>query len=76
MRIRRKLLKPLLDLQASKKVTIIIGPRQSGKTTLLKMIRDAIKEQGHKTLFLDIDRFSDFEKIATYENIVNLKRPF
>jgi predicted AAA+ superfamily ATPase len=71
MRIKRKLLKPSLDLQTSRKVTIIIGPRQSGKTTLLKMIRDTIKEQGHKTLFLDIDRFSDFERIATYENIVN-----
>jgi predicted AAA+ superfamily ATPase len=26
---------------------------------------------GHKSLFLDIDLFSDFEKIAKYENIIN-----
>ncbi len=71
MRIKRKLLKRLLDLQESRKITVIIGPRQSGKTTLLKMIRDSIREQGYKTLFLDIDLFSDFEKIATFENIIN-----
>lgn len=71
MRRKRKLLKTLIDQQRSRRITIIIGPRQSGKTTLLKMTRDAIKEQGHKTLFLDIDLFSDFEKIATYENIIN-----
>jgi predicted AAA+ superfamily ATPase len=71
MRIKRKLLKRLLDLQESRKITVIIGPRQSGKTTLLKMIRDSIREQGYKTLFLDIDLFSEFEKIATFENIIN-----
>jgi len=32
----RKLLKHLLNLQESRKITIIVGPRQSGKTTLLK----------------------------------------
>lgn len=71
MRKNRKLLNPLLDLQKSRKITVIIGPRQSGKTTLLRMIQDSIGEQGQKTLFLDVDLFSDFEKIATYENIMN-----
>ncbi|MCP5052947.1 MAG: ATP-binding protein [bacterium] len=71
MRIERKLFKRLMASTESRKTVVIIGPRQSGKTTLLKMIRDLVLEQGHKNLFLDIDLFSDFEKIATYENIIN-----
>lgn len=71
MRKKRKLLKRLLDLQETRKIIVIIGPRQSGKTTLLQLIRNSIQEVGHKSLFLDIDLFSDFEKIATYENIIN-----
>lgn len=71
MRKNRKLFAKLLGQKESRKITVVIGPRQTGKTTLLKMVRDAVKEQGNKTLFLDIDLFSDFEKIATYENIVN-----
>ncbi|EKD93576.1 MAG: hypothetical protein ACD_28C00113G0006 [uncultured bacterium] len=56
----------LLKQRRTKKISILIGPRQVGKTTLLKQL--------HKTwggLFLDIDIFSNYEKISTYENFIN-----
>lgn len=35
------------------------GPRQAGKTTLMKQIEEDLKKKGQKTLFLDLDRDLD-----------------
>ena len=56
----------LLKQKKDKKISILIGSRQVGKTTLLKEL--------HKIfggLFLDIDVFSDYEKVSSYENFIN-----
>lgn len=67
MSIKSRLLyHSLLKEKATKKVSIIIGARQVGKTTILKMLH---KKLGG--LFLDLDLFSNFEQIATYENFIN-----
>ena len=45
----------LLRHLPSKRHTILVGPRQTGKTTLLKQLRDYCKEQGWPTLYLDLE---------------------
>ncbi|MBU4299077.1 AAA family ATPase, partial [Patescibacteria group bacterium] len=37
--IERKLLTPILNHLKEKEITIIIGPRQVGKTTILNLLR-------------------------------------
>jgi hypothetical protein len=62
---RRKQLKALLAQKDTNKVSVLLGPRQVGKTTLL---RELHRELGG--LFLDVDIFSNYEKLATYERFV------
>jgi len=57
----------VLNQKNSKKISIILGPRQAGKTTILREL--------HRKLggvFLDVDIYSNYEKISTYEKFINL----
>ena len=63
---KRKLYKKLLEEKNSKKISIIIGPRQVGKTTLLKQLHDEIG--GH---YIDFDILENVEKYNTYTNFIN-----
>ncbi len=46
-------------------ISVILGPRQVGKTTLLKQLH---KKTGG--FFLDLDIYSNFEKVSSYENFL------
>jgi predicted AAA+ superfamily ATPase len=50
---------------ANRWISVILGPRQVGKTTLLKQLH---KKTGG--LFLDLDIYSNFEKVSSYENFL------
>jgi len=63
--MKRKLYKKLLE-EKNKKISIIIGPRQVGKTTLLKQLHKKLKG-----LYLDLDIIENVEKINTYEKLLN-----
>lgn len=59
---KRLIFAKILAQHNLQKASIIIGPRQVGKTTILKEL--------HRQLggvFLDVDIFSDYEQVATYE---------
>ena len=63
---QRSAFKGILNQKNAKKISIILGPRQVGKTTILKEL--------HRKLggvFLDVDIFSDYEKVSTYEKFIN-----
>ncbi|OAG28547.1 ATP-binding protein [Thermodesulfatator autotrophicus] len=71
----RKILKKLLAEQGKRKHSIILGPRQVGKTCVLKILYQEICEkQGHKGIFIDVDVFSQYESVATYETALNTFR--
>lgn len=56
----------VLRQKNQRKISIIIGPRQAGKTTILKEL--------HKKLggvFFDIDVFSQYSQVASYEDFIN-----
>ncbi len=62
---------PLLAEQKDNgKITILIGPRQVGKTTLLRHLYEQFNND-HSCLFLDLDIYSHYEQVSSYENLIN-----
>ncbi len=53
--IKRKLLPELIDHLPQKEMSLIIGPRQAGKTTLMEMLKAHLEIKGERTLFLNLD---------------------
>ena len=70
MYIDRPIFKTLYTQKDNAKVTILIGARQVGKTTLLRALFDLLKDD-YPCLFLDLDLYSNYEKVNTYENLIN-----
>ena len=53
--IKRKLFSELVDHLPQKEMSLIIGPRQAGKTTLMEMLKKQLDQSGERTLFLNLD---------------------
>ena len=53
--IKRKLFSELVDHLPQKEMSLIIGPRQAGKTTLMEMLREYLDKNDERTLFLNLD---------------------
>ncbi len=62
---KRVIFEQILAEKSLKKASIIIGPRQVGKTTILKQLHSALGG-----LFFDIDIFSDYDKISSYDTAI------
>lgn len=56
--IRRQILKELRAHLPKKEITVLIGPRQSGKTTLLKKIEEELKATGKLIFYYNLDVIS------------------
>jgi predicted AAA+ superfamily ATPase len=68
---KRRIFGKLLSEAKSGKVSVVLGPRQVGKTTALKFAHEAITGHGQAAgIFLDLDIYSNFEKVSTYENAI------
>lgn len=57
--IRRALLNQIQKHLSNPEITLIVGPRQAGKTTLMEILRDNLAKKGEKTLFLNLDFNAD-----------------
>jgi predicted AAA+ superfamily ATPase len=44
---------------------ILVGPSQSGKTTILKRLDDELRAGGQKTLWLNLDFEDDFHHVSS-----------
>jgi predicted AAA+ superfamily ATPase len=53
--IKRHIYPFLLKHLSKKEISLITGPRQSGKTTLMRLLKAELDQQGRPTLFLDFD---------------------
>lgn len=68
----RIIFEELLKQKNSLKISLLIGARQVGKTTLLKQLHERIcNQENRKGIFLDLDIFTNFEKISTFESLLN-----
>lgn len=57
--IKRRIFALIQEHLQQKEITLITGPRQVGKTTMMKQFEEDLKKKGEKTLFLDLDREQD-----------------
>jgi predicted AAA+ superfamily ATPase len=74
--IKRKLFPELIEHLPQKEISLIIGPRQAGKTTLMEMLKANLDNRGERTLFLNLDIEWDrphFESQATFVNKIELE---
>jgi uncharacterized protein len=70
MVIKRKILEKLRLEANKKKISILIGARQVGKTTLMKILFNEFCVK-NKCVFIDVDIISNYEKVNSFENLIN-----
>lgn len=69
-KIVRKLYNELKEHLNSKEISLIVGPRQSGKTTLMLELKGYLDKIGEKTIFLNLDFESDKVFFESQSNMV------
>ncbi|MBU1255673.1 ATP-binding protein [Patescibacteria group bacterium] len=73
--IKRDIFNRVIDHLQAKEMTVIIGPRQVGKTTLLEQIQDYLigkKKINHKALFyFNLDITKNLALFSKQENVIN-----
>ncbi len=57
--IKRSIYPALKEHMQGKEITLIIGPRQVGKTTMMEALKADLEKEGSATLFLSMDFESD-----------------
>jgi len=66
---KRKIFSKLMEQRNSKKISLVLGARQVGKTTVLKELYRIFNSK-NKALFLDLDIFTNFERVSSFENLI------
>ena len=51
-------------------ILILLGSRQVGKTTILEIIRNRLRDEKRRSIFLDLDLETNLEYFDSYENII------
>ena len=69
--IRRNILQALLDHLREPEITLITGPRQVGKTTLMNLMAEKIAADGMPVLFLHLDNEADSTVVASQASLIN-----
>lgn len=69
--IKRDLFDELVAHLPKKEATVLIGPRQAGKTTLIMSLRDHLIREGNVSerhiFYFNLDRFSDLDFFSSQE---------
>lgn len=68
--IKRRLFEELKSHLQHKEISLIIGPRQAGKTTLMMLLNDFLEKEGEKTLFLNLDIERDKQFFVSQETLI------
>jgi predicted AAA+ superfamily ATPase len=68
--IIRNILKELLDHLNEKEITLITGPRQVGKTTLMNLMAERLEAEGKPTIFLHLDNEADSSILSTQAALI------
>lgn len=63
--IQRQIMAALMDHLDQPEITMLVGPRQSGKTTILKRLEAKLRAKGKKTLWLNLDFEDDFFHVSS-----------
>ena len=68
--IKRKLLKEIKNHLSRKELSLIIGPRQAGKTFLMLLLKDCLEKRGEKTVFLNLDTEIDKQFFLSQKDLI------
>ena len=68
--IKRNLLHELKEHLSKKEISLITGPRQVGKTTLMLLLADYLEWKGENTLFLNLDTEMDAQFFSSQNNLI------
>lgn len=68
--IKRVLLGELKKHFGQKEISLIIGPRQSGKTTLMLLLKEYLEKRGQKTVFLNLDIEADNQFFTSQAKLI------
>ncbi len=68
--IKRKKLNELNAHLDNREITLLVGARQAGKTTLLKLMEAELKQSGRNTLFLNLDIEADNIHFKSQEGLL------
>ncbi len=68
--IKRSLYKPIKTHLEQKEITLIIGPRQAGKTTLMRLLKNELDKKNQKTLFLSLDNETDRQFFDSQQSLL------
>src|SRR3989344_4067836 len=69
--IKRQIMMELEKHLATKEITLIVGPRQAGKTTLLLLLKESLEKRGAKTLLFNMDIENDQRHFINQEALVS-----
>ncbi|MFZ5877859.1 MAG: ATP-binding protein [Chloroflexota bacterium] len=70
MLIKRHLFEALKAHLDKKEISLIVGPRQTGKTTLMMLLRDQVQLQEKRTVTFNLDIEADRQFFASQESLL------
>ena len=73
MKINRNIIKRLEAELSEPKISILLGARQVGKTTLLHDIEEIAQKDGKKTAFYDLESSADLMKLSGDNNLSSIR---
>ncbi len=68
--IKRTLFEALTKHLSQPEISLIVGPRQAGKTTLMLHLKEYLESKGYSTLFLSLDFESDLPNFASQQALI------
>jgi len=68
--IKRKIYEEIRRHLERPEITLIVGPRQAGKTTLMKLLEEELRRKGELTLFLNLDLEYDKVHFRSQEALI------
>lgn len=71
MSIKRYLFNDLAEHLSKKEITLIVGPRQAGKTTIMTQLQEHLKGRGEETLFLSLDFERDIPHFSSQKALLD-----
>lgn len=69
--IKRKIFKDILENLPRKEIALIIGPRQVGKTTVMRLVEAYLVKNGEKTIFLNLDYDHDMVFFKSQDELIS-----
>lgn len=68
--LQRKIYSELKNHLDKPEISLILGPRQAGKTTLMQKLKDDLEKEGEKSVYFNLDIKRDAESFGTQHTLL------